>query len=205
MGVRDQHVDRRLRDVDRQGSQSLDGVDDEKDATLAAKPPDVLDRIDPSIVEGHPGHRDDPRGRVDPGRDVLDGDSPAAVGGDPVFDAALGQERPRVMVRGELHVVAHDVVALLPVEGLGHQVDPPRGRGKEGNLPAVRAQKQGGLFSGGLDVRVPRAPVGRAAVPDVLQVRLDRRGGAARQRSDRGMVEVHEVPADGELVIERGV
>ena len=50
-----------LPDVEGKRAQSLDRVEDEEDAALAAELRDLLDGKDPAVVEGDPGHGDDAR------------------------------------------------------------------------------------------------------------------------------------------------
>ena len=68
-----EHVDLRLRDVEREGAQTLNRVDDEENALRAAELAELVDREHEPVVEGDPGDGDDARSAVDLRGDVVEG------------------------------------------------------------------------------------------------------------------------------------
>ena len=122
----------------------------------------------------------------------------------PVLDASLLQNEPRVGRLRELHVVADDVVAASPLECLRDEVQAPRGGRKKCDLLLASSEKARRLLARRLDLRVPAPPVSGSAIPDVLGVGLDRVRDAARQGGHRGVIEIDEVPPHGKLVVESG-
>ena len=190
--------------IHRQGPQALDRVDDEEDAALPAEPRDLLDRVDPAVVEGDPRDRDDAGARVHLLGDLRERYAAGSVFCQAALDAAPFERQPRVGVRGKLHVVGDDVVPFLPGEGLRDEVQAPARVGKERDLFRGGSDKPRGGRAAFLDAREPAAPVRRAAVALVLVVRVHGVGNAARERRDGGVVEVDEVPADGEFAVEGG-
>ncbi len=198
-----EHVDSRPRDVEGQEAEPLDRVDEEQDAARAAEGRDLLEGKDPAVVERHPGNGDDARPGVDLRLEVLERDAAGAIRRDAAFHAAGFEGAPGIGVGRELHVVRDDVVARLPGEGEGDEVDGPGRVREKRDFFLARADEARGLRPRRLDVAEGAAPVGAAAVPRVLDMRDHRAGDPAGQRRDSRVVQVDELAADRELAVER--
>ena len=199
MGVRGENVHTRAANIQRQQAQPLDRVDHEEDAALPAERRELLEGKDPAVVKRDPGNGDDPRPRVARRGDILERDPAAAVLRDPALDAARLEGPPRIRVRRKLQVVGYDVVAGLPRERQGDEVDCPGRVRQEGDLVGAGADEARGLRARRFHIAEGAPPVGRAAVPCVLDVPDHRVRDAAGQRRDAGVVEVNEALSDGEL------
>ena len=202
VAVGGEDVDPGAADVRRKEAEALDPVDEEEDAALAAEGADLPERKDETVVEGDPGDGDDPRPLVDEGRERLERDASPVADGHAAVDAPALERAPGVGVGGELHVVGDDVVPRAPRKPEGDEVDRPGSVREERDLLGRGADEPRRLRPGLLDVAVVPPPVRDAPVPDILDVRDDRVGDAARQGRGGRMVEVDEVAADGELAVE---
>ena len=94
VAVGGENVDPGAAHVRREQAETLDPVDEEEDAALAAQGADLFQREDEAVVEGDPGDGDDARARVDEGRDRIERDAAAVADGHAAVDTAALERAP---------------------------------------------------------------------------------------------------------------
>ena len=187
MAVRAQDVHARRLDVERQRAEALDRVDDEEDAALAADRADLGERQDEAVVERDPGDGDDAGPGVDEGGDVVRRDAAVPALRDAALDAALGAgPATGSAFDGNSRSVVTTLSPARPGKAERDEVEAPARVRHERDLGRPRRWISRAAFSRAVStIRVPGAPVGGAAVADVLRRAPSwrrRRAGAEARR-----------------------
>lgn len=188
-------------DVEGEGAEALDGVDEEEDAEAAA---DFADGGEVGAVAAEV-------------LDEADGEEAGAAGG--LFDlfegikarkpgnadaAGLLQFLPDVVVGGKFFVEGDDAVAGLPGEAEGDGGDAFAGIFDEGDFGGVGVGEAGG---GGADAVAGGHPIGvveGAVEAGVVGHEFHGIGCAAGEGGDGGVVEIDEIFGDGEFMAPAG-
>ena len=111
--------------------------------------------------------------------------------------AAAAEFEPGIDVRGVVAVVAHDLVAGLPVEAVGEEREAERGGTEEGDFIGVRAEELRAGVAGALHVAEHVAEF-LMIVRGRARVVAHGIGDAAGQRGHGGVGEEDFVPANRE-------
>ena len=192
-------VDLGFGDVDREDAQGLDGVE-KKQGIMAVG--DFGDRVNiaaATVGVADPTDADNARARVAVAGELVEID--VALGGwHPTgFDAEPFEVHPGVKVRGEFVVERDDVVARLPVDAFGNEIDTGGGVGEQGDFVGVGVDQLGGGGAGLAHLLGPIEPDGVAFVGGLLAPGTQRFLRRARDRRHGGMVEIGPFLGNGHL------
>src|SRR5207302_2936432 len=116
-------IDRCALHVQREDTQSLNGVDKEMNATLPTQRSDVIQVIAKAAGELDPAEADHARAAVERRTNVVDPEPAVAARYGAHLDAAIGQVHPGINVGRVFFSGGNDVVASLPGIAFGHDAD----------------------------------------------------------------------------------
>ncbi len=176
--------------VQRKDPQGLNGVDEEQGPPAVDHLGQLVQVVAPTAGVGHPTDADDAGAAVAGGGQAVDQPAAVAAGHAADLDAAAGQVHPGILVRGEFVVRQDDVVARLPREALGHQVDAGGGVGDQGDFLGPGPDQAGRPAAELLDLLRPAGMEGVAVGRGVFGPAGDGLAGRAADRRHGRMVEI---------------